>query len=155
MRKAAVKEPKVKKEKAPPKPKGASLFDYLNWITYDKKAWEELTKEEQKGFNPFMINRFLSMELAYTEAVNDMQEYIMSMPKEFAWKVYQKVFPAQKIYFNYIKSSKIEGVDEKDIIVFVKHFNCTETQAIEYLQLLVNKGMQTEIEKIKSNYKYE
>lgn len=150
-----VKEPKAPKPPKEPKAKAASLFDYISWLTNDKRAWDDLTRDEQKGFNVFIINRCLSMELAFTEAINDMQEYTMSMPKEFVWKVYSAILPSQKIYFTYIKSSKIEGVDEKDIIIFVKHFNCSEKQAIEYLQLLVSKGMQTEIENIKSNYKYE
>lgn len=151
--KKVTKEKKVKVEKEP-KAKAASLFDYLAWLTVDKKEWSELTKEEQKGFNVFIVNRFLSMEFAFTEAINEMQEYTMSMPKEYVWRVYHAILPKQKIYFNYIKASKIEGILEEDIIIFVQHFKCTETQAIEYLKLLLDKGLEEKINEIKSNYKH-
>ncbi|MEO6306147.1 MAG: hypothetical protein ABIP51_23570, partial [Bacteroidia bacterium] len=128
---------------------------YINWLTYDKKPWAELTHEQKKGFNVFIVNRFLSMDLYLCEAINAMQEYTLSMDKEIVWKVYLQLLPKEKLYLKYIKPEKIEGLEERDISLFIKHFNCREEVAIEYLQLLKKKGLENEIENIKSNYKYE
>lgn len=144
--------PKEKKEKKPVERKGASIFEYLSWLTIDKKPWADLTHEEKKGFNVYIINRFLSMELAFTEAINEMQEYTLSMDKEFVWKIYSTILPKERIYLKYIKASEIEGIKQKEIDIFIKHFNCTERNAIEYLNLLKKKNLESEISKIAKNY---
>ena len=48
------KEKVIKEKKAP----ATSLFDYLSWLTDNKKVWEDLTREEQKGFNVFIVNHY-------------------------------------------------------------------------------------------------
>ena len=146
---------RTKKEIDPDKEKLASIFDYISWLTNEKKTWEQLSYEDKKNFNVFIVNRFLSMDLYLCEAINDMQEYTLSMDKAIVWKIYSSILPKQKLYLKYIKSELIEGINEKDIFYFVKHFNCTEKQAVEYLQLLKKKNLEESIEEIKTNYKYE
>lgn len=143
------------KVKNPKSESATSLFDYINWLTIKKRNWEDLTPQEKKGFNVFIVNRFLSMELAFCEAINEMQEYTTSMDKGLVWRIYSQILPKQKLYLNYIKPNPIEGVDERDIKIFIKHFNCKESQAIEYLKLLNSKGLESEIKILKSNYMYE
>lgn len=147
-----IKDPTLQKEK---KNQSTTIFDYINWLTIEKKAWSDLTYEQQKGFNVFIVNKFLSMDLYLCEAINQMQEYTLSMDKSLVWKIYSTILPNDKIYLKYIKAAPIEGVNEKDINIFIKHFKCTEKQAIEYILLLKKKNLEQEIEKIKSNYEYE
>jgi hypothetical protein len=147
-----VKEPKPPKPPKEPKTPATSLFDYLGWLTYDKKEWKDLTYEQQKGFNVYIVNKFLSMDLYLCEAINQMQEYTLSMEKELVWKIYSTILPKERLYLKYIKAEPIAGINEKDIPVFIKHFKCTEKQAIEYIQLLTKKGLEEEIKNIKSNY---
>lgn len=143
------------KEVKEPKPKAATIFDYISWLTNKKRTWEELSIPEQKGFSIFMINKWLSMDLDLCEAINEMQEYVQSMDKKVFWKLYYNILPKQSFFLKYIKATPVEGINEKEINIFIKHFNCSEKEAIDYLYLLNKKGLQEEIENIKSSYKYE
>lgn len=133
----------------------ATITDYLSWLTNDKKQWHELSYEDQKNFNVYIVNRFFSMDLYLCDAVNSMQKYTVGMDKSMVWRVYYELLPKQKFYFKYIKAKKIEGVDEKTIHIFKKHFHVSDLIAIEYINLLKNKGLTQEIENLKNNYKYE
>lgn len=147
---AKVKKEKIPKEKKPP---ATSIFDHISWLTNKKRKWEELSYEEQKSFNVYMVNRFFSMEPALCEAINEMQEFTASMNKKYVWKIYHTILPNDYFYLKYIKPTPIEGVNEEDIKAFIKYFSCTEIQAIEYIQLLQKKGLENEINEITQFYK--
>jgi len=136
------------------KPVAATIFDYISWLTDKKKEWKDLSYADQKGFNVYILNRFLSMDIYLCEAVNNIQELVCNMEKEMAWETYYLLLPKSKFYLKYIKAEK-NYEDEKLINIFTKYFNCTEQIAVEYIQLLRHKNLQTEIENIKNNYKYE
>lgn len=141
--------PKEEKEK---KPAGPGIFQFLEWLTTNKKQWHELPAEAHKAFNIFIVNRFLSMELAYCEAINTLQENVASMSKEMAWRVLYEVIPPRRAFFKYIKAAPIEGISEEEIQMFVTHFKCTDNIAIEYIRLLKRKGLQEEIDSLKNMY---
>lgn len=143
------KKEKIIKEKKVP---ATSLFDYLSWLTDNKRLWEELTREEQKGFNVFIVNRFFSMDFALCEAINEMQEFTMSMDKSLVWRIYHTILPQQKFFLRYIKATLKEGIEKEDIELFIKHFSCNEKQAVEYLELLIKKNLKSEIDTIKNFY---
>jgi len=136
------------------KPVAATIFDYISWLTDKKKEWKDLSYADQKGFNVYILNRFLSMDIYLCEAVNNIQELVCNMEKEMAWETYYLLLPKSKFYLKYIKAEK-NYEDEKLINIFTKYFNCTEQIAVEYIQLLRHKNLQIEIENIKNNYKYE
>lgn len=50
-----------------------TVFDWLNEITVNKREWSEFNDEDKKEFNPYLINRFLSMNENYIELVNFVQ----------------------------------------------------------------------------------
>lgn len=127
------------------------ISDYINWLTKDKKPWNQLSLEEQKGFQVFIINRFLSMDYYFCEAVNTFQKLTCSMEKEMVWKFYLEILPKENFYVKYIKPEEKE-VTNKEILSFVKHFSCTEEIAMEYVMLLKRKDLQDEIKKIVELY---
>ena len=47
-----------------------NIFDWLNEISYNKSDWSSFSKEDQDTFNPYMINRFISMKPNYIDIVN-------------------------------------------------------------------------------------
>ena len=50
-------------------------FDFLKLIHNKKTNWEDLTEEEQKAWNTFIINRALSFTSDYLDIINKIQPY--------------------------------------------------------------------------------
>ena len=136
------------------KPKSASIIDYINWLTIDKKKWIDLSKQDQKNFQPYIVNRWLSMDLLYCEAINELQQYTMGMDKSLVWKMYYEFLPKEKVYIKYIKTKNLENISDEEVECFKKYFLISERECIEYLQLLKSiPNGEEEINKIKYNFK--
>ena len=109
-----------------------NIFTILNYITWDKKIWDELTPEEKKCVQPFMINRYISMDKNYIEAVNVVQKYNLS-PKSL-YEFYLEIIPKRKTFLKYIKSDKKS--DQGIILLLSNHLQCSEREIKEYLDLI-------------------
>ena len=69
--------------------KPATLFDHLANITWKKKPWSELTETDQKSFSPYLINRWLSMNMNYIELVDMFQQYTIGpLKKKHVYQLY-------------------------------------------------------------------
>lgn len=137
------------------KEKKSTLFDLIAYITYKKKPWEELTIEEQKLFNVFMINRFLSMDLYLCEAINQLQQYTLNcMNKKDVYKLYFHLLPTQRFDLRYIKSKN--EIPQKDLDLLKKYFKLSSRECEDYW-LIFNKDEEgkKELENIKDNFVYE
>lgn len=143
---------KLPKEKIPT----ASIMDFIKWLTTEKRKWEDLKPQDQKAFNPFILNRFLSMNYDLCEAINDLQQWTIGMDKDKVWRVYYELLPARWFSIQYIKAQEVEGLTEKDIKIFKKYFSVNEEVAIDYFKTLnrTNEG-QEKIEQLRRNYTYE
>ena len=82
------------------KPKG--LFDHINHITSNqtKDYWNTLTETEKKQWSNYMINRFLSMKMEWTDFVNEIQKLKLD-PRQL-YLVYSNILPKGKQYLKYI-----------------------------------------------------
>jgi len=147
------KKKKKDDESSEPKEKKTGLFDLLSYITEQKKPWNDLTIEEQKAFSPYIINRFLSMDLFLCEAINDLQKYTLLIDKKDCYNLYLNLLPQQRFYLKYVKSS-VE-IPEKDINCLKRYFNCSQFEAEDYFITLSNteEGLNT-LDLIKNNYIY-
>lgn len=149
----AKKEVKKKEKVIVEKEKAASPIDFINWLTVDKKKWEELTAKQQKAFQPFIVSRWLGMELDFVEAINDLQPFILSMDKEYVWKIYLALLPKGKVYLKYIKTQGLVDVKDEDIEAFKKYFQVSEEECINYYQTLnKTEAGRKDIEQIKYNF---
>ena len=81
-----------------------TIFDWLNQISYEKKPWSSFSSDDQASFNPFMINRFISMKEENIELVNLVQKYPLS--DMVLYNFYCKTIPKSKTFFRYIKPKK-------------------------------------------------
>lgn len=111
-----------------------SIFDWLKEVTYTKSNWGVFSNEQIKSFEPYLINRFLSMSKSYVELIN----YVQTIPyteKEKYYKVYCSLIPKQQFWSKYIKQTgKHHNVD------LIKHmtvyFECNSKDAIDYIDIL-------------------
>ena len=49
------------------------IFDWLNQITLKKGKWESFSESDQKKFQTYIINRFLSMNMEWIDIINYLQ----------------------------------------------------------------------------------
>ena len=117
-----------------------TIFDWINQILVKKTHWNEFTEDEQKKFSPFIINRWLSMDKDFLEIVNFFQKYSIGTlePRE-VYKWYCDMLPKGKRFNKYIKGKKDKKYDKELLDIIIKHFECSNIQARENLEL-INKN---------------
>ncbi len=128
---------KVKVDK--PKDTSLSLFDHLNNLS-DKKI--EFNPEDHKNYEPYKINRFISMCDLYIGLVNNINKY--DVPKDIHYKYYFNTIPKRKQYFNYISKEKDKYKESRKNIM--TYFECGSKDVNEYLKILTDEQIK-EIDK--------
>jgi hypothetical protein len=59
--------------------KAKSLFEHLSGIKEKKVKWDTLSEMDKKSFEPYMINRFLSMNIDLLPIINILQKYTIGI----------------------------------------------------------------------------
>ena len=75
-----------------------NIFGWLEQITYHKKPWSSFSEEDKTSFNPFMINRFISMREDYIDLVNLISKY-QYLPNKKLYEFYCNTLPTKKTFF--------------------------------------------------------
>lgn len=107
-----------------------SLFDYLTNICVDKVG----ITEDDKGYQPYMINRFISMTNIYLPMVNDINMY--QVPITAHYEYYASKLPKRKLYAKYIKKTKTDKKSEDVIERLCKYYEIGLKEAKLYLTIL-------------------
>ena len=114
-----------------------TIIDWMNQLLVHKKHWNEFTEDEQKSFNSFIINRWLSMDKEFIEIVNIFQKYaIGTLESREVYKWYCSVLPKGKRFNKYIKGKKDKKYDNELIDIISKHFECSKLHAKDYIGLM-------------------
>lgn len=115
-----------------------SLFDHIKAICQeqDPNYWSKLTDADKRTWSTYMVNRFLSMNEEWVDIVNDIQLLTQTMTPEVVYKLYINVIPKGRRWLKYIKSTKNKKYEEWLIELMVKHFETSQKQAIDYLNIL-------------------
>ena len=77
------------------KSKPVNIFTILDYLTYSKKPYEQLTDEEKEAINPYMLHRFISMNENYTGIANLAQNFPPT-EKEKIYKFYLEFIPKNR-----------------------------------------------------------
>jgi hypothetical protein len=117
-------------------PKTSSIIDFIKFLTTQKKEWRALSPQDHKAFQPYIINRWLSMDLYYCEAINELQQYTMGMDKDVVWKLYYELLPATRVYINYIKAKDSLLFTQEELESIKKYFSISDREAIDYMECL-------------------
>ena len=130
------------------KPKG--LFDHINHITSNqtKDYWNTLTESDKKTWSNYMINRFLSMKMEWTDFVNEIQKLKLA-PRQL-YLVYSNVLPKGKQYLKYIKKKKQTIYNTQVIQKVSEYFEISKSESEDYLNLLSKE----QIRELVSKYGY-
>jgi len=117
--------------------KEKTIFDFLNDLTFNKTPWSEQTASDRKKFQPYMINRWLSMNSDYLEIVSECQRITDILSAKNYYNFYLDLLPRKKFFTKYIsrKTSKEKNFDK--LISFLKdRYQCSEKEMSENIELL-------------------
>ena len=114
-----------------------TIIDWINQVLIHKKSWDSFSESDQKTFNTFIINRWLSMDSDFIEVVNFFQKYAIGTlePRE-VYKWYCEVLPKGKRFNKYIKGKKDKKYDKYLINTLSGYFECSKLQVLDYIDLL-------------------
>lgn len=99
-----------------------NIFDHLNGLTYKKTFPDFGLEEVDKSFEPYMINRRISMFETWIPIVELMNEY--KIPKEVHYRFLFNLLPQKSVSFkNYLSKKKNDEVAEERKQILMKHFN--------------------------------
>ena len=127
-----------------------SLFDHINHITLKqtKGYWDSLNEREKKQWSNYMINRFLSMKMEWTDFVNEIQK--LKLDSYQLYVVYSSILPKGKQYLKYIKKKKGTIYSKQVIQTISEYFQISKSESEDYLNLLSKK----QIRELVSKYGY-
>lgn len=129
-----------------------TLFDHLNNIKTSKIPWDSMTHNSQKAFEPFMINRFLSMNEYYLEMINELQIITRPLNKEEIYNLYREIIPKQATRDKFIKNSKLKNYNESLVEIIMDYFECSGREANEYLDTFEKTKQLDEVRNILKMY---
>lgn len=118
--------------------KGKDLFEFLNGIYTDQTSefFDSLTDTEKKQYRyaRYMIHRFLSMNVNYSQVVNLIQQY-SAIPDRAHYLFLVNMLPRGKQYHKYVKGSKDEKYEKWLVELVAKHYHVSISESIEYLEI--------------------
>ena len=107
--------------------KAATIFDHMAHLTDRKVSWDRLSDVDKKSFTPYIVNRWLSMNMDFIELVNELQRYTIGQisPAE-TYKLYYDILPKQRQFNKYIKGKKSDKYNQKLVELLSMHFAVSE-----------------------------
>lgn len=121
-------------------------FDFLKKVHDKKLKWEDLTEDQQKIYNTFIINKALSFNSNYLDIVNRIQHYTPT-PKE-SFKYFQSMINNKFKYNKWIKGQKTKSFNPQLLTLVSEYFECSSKQAEDFLSILDKKETKQLLEHI-------
>lgn len=117
--------------------KAKSIFQHLSGIKEKKDSWASLSDMDKKSFSPFIINRWLSMNLDLLPLVNILQKYTIGfLSARDVYKVYLDFLPKKKTFDKYIKGNKASKYNTECLEYLSKWYGVSQREVIDYLEIL-------------------
>jgi hypothetical protein len=115
-----------------------TLIDHVKAIYEDQRVeyYDELRDFERKTFEPYMVNRFLSMNPDQLLLVNEAQLYYDSIGPRESYLFYSQLIPKGKQFHKYVKA-KVTGKYERWLLDAVAaYFEVSRAEATDYVRIL-------------------
>ena len=113
-----------------------TLFNWLSELTGKKRDWDSFSDKERESFNPYMVNRFLSMHQPFVELVNYVQTIPYTEKKKY-YTVYCELLPKQNVWLKYIKS-KMKQPTVELVSAIAEIMQCSRREAANAVMVLDN-----------------
>ena len=117
--------------------KAKTLFQHLSGLKEYKTSWDSLSVMDKKTFEPFMVNRFLSMNMGLLELVNDLQKFTIGQlsPRD-VYKMYFDFLPKKKTWDKYIKGKKDDKYNSNVLEYLAKYYQVSQREVRDYIEIL-------------------
>ncbi len=114
-----------------------TLFNVIDDITWKKTPITEYSAEDKKSISVYMINRYLSMRMEFTELINVLQKYTTGQlrPSE-TYRLYHDFLPASKGFAKYIKGKKDDKYTKELVAQVAEHYQVSKSEAVEYIDIM-------------------
>lgn len=134
-------------------PKRKSLFDHVKHIrqVQDPDYYIDLSIDDRKSFNHFMILRALSMDAAIVEDMASLYQYLDKIPSPQFYQLLIALVPKSNRFYPWVKSKKMRH--NKELLNYVaQKFKVSTFQANEYVNILLktDNGQNELIDLVKS-----
>jgi len=126
--------------------KVSPLFTHLQNLTENKAPLDPTDDGQMRTYEPFMINRFVSMCEMYLPLVNAINKF--SVPKDIHYRYFLTTLPKRKQFFKYIGKKKDIDKESKERIA--EYFECSMREAEIYAGILEVE----QIEEIKRKFEH-
>ena len=111
-------------------------IEWINQILIHKESWESFSESDRKTFNPYIINRFLSMDNDFIEIVNMFQSYSLDgMNLKYVYTFYCKILPKGKRYNKYIKNKNENKFNLELVYILCDYFEESSSNILDYIEL--------------------
>lgn len=120
--------------------KSKTIFDFLNDLSFNKILWKDQLESDRKKFQPYMINRWLSMHPDYLDLVAECQSVTNNLSAKEFYSFYLDLLPKKKFFTKYISSKTEKDPNRKKLISFMADkIQGSESEMEEYLEILMEQ----------------
>ena len=124
-----------------------TIIDWMNQVLVHKKPWDSFSESDKKTFSPFILNRFLSMDIEFIEIVNMFQKYSVGMlENKDIYEFYRRLLPKGKRFNKYIKGKKSKKYDPELISLLCNHYKEGKNNIIDYIDLIEKEELKEILE---------
>lgn len=138
--------------------KKPTMFDLLTILETTKIPWNELTEEQQKAYNPYMINRFVSSKEIYVPAIAQIDTMKLT-PEQHYTLLCELISNAHKNYFDYKSYKKKDKKDKysEDLVIYAccKEYEIGNREAKMYISMMPQSDIEKLATKWEDCYKHE
>lgn len=119
-------------------PKRRTLFDHVTHIrkVQDPEYYNNLTEDDRKSFNHYMILRALSMDESIVEDMAQLYQIFDKIPSPQFYQLLIAFVPRSDKFYRWIKS-KVMKHDKKLLELVAQRFKVSKWQANDYVNLLL------------------
>lgn len=112
-------------------------FQHIDAIIQEKKIsyFDELSDEDRKTFNVYIINLGLSMNPSILPIVNEANKYWEQLGAREIYLYYSQLLPKKKQYNKWIKGKNEEKYSQEIISSLVEYFQASEAEIIQHLNI--------------------
>ncbi len=120
------------------KKKGVGLFDHIKHIqqVQNPNYFKELTDDDKKSFNHFMILRAISMNPERLDDVALFYRYFSIIPSSAFYTLLISLIPQDRRYYPWIKAKKNHQYDQEVYDLVMRKFESSPREAKEYVKIL-------------------
>ena len=113
-----------------------SIFQHIANVTHIKAKSETYTESDWKSYNPYMMNKWLSMYKEYAHLIDYTQKYY-SLSKPLHYKMLSSLLPKNKVFTRYIKGKKSIKYNPELIDILYKHYQVSKDEIKVYIELFI------------------